>query len=73
MTAHDTSLATIRGSAAGNALVERIAAGCSDPDAMLRTITAAMAADGFLVPPGPTLRGACRAIQKSLEATHAVA
>lgn len=49
----------------------RINEGVSDPDAVLRLVLRAAAADGWTIPPGPTLRAACRRIQKTLEATHA--
>lgn len=58
----------IAGECIGSGVVERVMAGCSEPDALMRAVLNAVAADGWTIPPGPALRAACRAIQKRLEA-----
>lgn len=62
---------TLEGEAIGGKAVDRIAAGCSDPDLLMRTALQALAVDGFTAPAGPALRGAMRRVQKALEALHA--
>ncbi len=63
--------AAIEGERIGAKAVERTAAGCSDPDLLMRAALQALALDGFMAPAGPALRAAMRQIQKALEAQHA--
>lgn len=59
----------LEGEAVARAALTRIADGTSDPDLIFRTVLRAFALDGFNAPAGPSLRAACRAIQKHVEAT----
>lgn len=47
--------------------IERIAAGTSDTELILRLILGVQAIDGRLVPPGPALRACCARIQRAIE------
>ena len=61
----------LEGERIGAKAAARAAAGCSDPDLLMRAALQAMALDGFMAPAGPALRAAMRQIQKALEAHHA--
>ena len=61
----------IEGERIASGALERVSAGCSDPDLLMRAVLQAMALDGFMAPAGPALRAACRKVQKALEAQHA--
>ena len=62
-----TILAHLEGEQAAQSTLDRIAAGCSDPDLLLRGILNVLADEGLIVPPVTRLRGYCRALQKRLE------
>lgn len=62
-----TILAHLEGEKAAVAALDRITAGCSDPDLLLRGILNVLADEGLIVPPVTRLRGYCRALQKRLE------
>lgn len=59
--------ASLEGERIGADALRRIQADCSDPDALLRLVLRAAALDGWTVPAGPALRGACRVLQKHFE------
>ncbi len=57
----------LEGDSIAKRALARIAADVASPDEMLAAILEAIAADGRHLAPTPALRGACRAIQKSIE------
>jgi hypothetical protein len=63
----------IEGERIGVVALDRIAAGCSDPDLLMRAVMRAMAVDGHVVPLGQALRATCRQVQKRLEAGNGLA
>lgn len=57
----------LEGESLAAASLDRVRAGCSNPDEVLHCVLSALASDGRIIPPSPALRGACRRLQKALE------
>ena len=67
MVAECRSTTMLEGEHLGDVLIERLRAGASDPELVLRAVLNAMAIDGRLAPPGEALRSLCARIQAALE------